>query len=178
MLRGRPTRRRAWPIYISPGLRLTWNVIIASLWFPLCPCANICHIVGDVGFWKVAEVPSSHSKSLIMSLFDGPRDCLFSFANSELLHNFWKWKGVVWPSPLGNLMCVISPFPLVENRDHRSNDDCLESESENYVCSVQYCVHQLCTVQCTRIWLDLTVVCLLVRFSFSVVILCVTVYLC
>ena len=29
---------------------------------------------------------------------------------------------------------------------------------ENYqVCSVQYCVQQLCTVQCTQIWTDLTV---------------------
>jgi len=40
-------------------------------------------------------------------------------------------------------------IPLPSSRDHWSNDDCLESESENYICSVQYCVHQLCTVQCT-----------------------------
>jgi len=44
---------------------------------------------------------------------------------------------------------VIIPFP--SNRHHRSNDDCLEGKRENYqVCSVQYCVQQLCTVQCTH----------------------------
>jgi len=43
---------------------------------------------------------------------------------------------------------------------HRSNDDYLDEKRENYhVCSVQYCVQQLCTVQCTHIWTDLTVVC-------------------
>jgi len=35
---------------------------------------------------------------------------------------------------------------------------CLEGKRENYqVCSVQYCVQQLCTVQCTHVWTDLTV---------------------
>jgi len=33
------------------------------------------------------------------------------------------------------------------NRHHRSCGDCLEGKGENYqVCSVQYCVQQLCTV--------------------------------
>jgi len=41
--------------------------------------------------------------------------------------------------------------PLPSTRHHRSNDDCLEGKRENYhVCSVQYCVQQLCTVQCTH----------------------------
>ena len=49
-------------------------------------------------------------------------------------------------------------FILSANRHHRSSVDCLESKGENYqVCSVQYCVQQLCTVQCTHIWTDLTV---------------------
>jgi len=40
--------------------------------------------------------------------------------------------------------------PLSSNRHHQSSDDCLEGKRENYqVCSVQYCVQQLCTVQCT-----------------------------
>jgi len=35
--------------------------------------------------------------------------------------------------------------PLPTNRHHRSNGDCLEGKRENYqVCSVQYCVQQLC----------------------------------
>jgi len=51
---------------------------------------------------------------------------------------------------------VIFPFP--SNRNHRSNGDCLEGKRENYqVCSVQYCVQQLCTVNCTHIWTELTV---------------------
>ena len=42
--------------------------------------------------------------------------------------------------------------PLPSNRHNRSNGDCLEGKRENYqVCSVQYCVQQLCTVQCTHI---------------------------
>ena len=38
-------------------------------------------------------------------------------------------------------------IPLPSNRHHESNDDCLEGKREEYqVCSVQYCVQQLCTV--------------------------------
>ena len=48
-------------------------------------------------------------------------------------------------------------YPLHSNRHHRSNGGCLEGKRENYqVCSVQYCAQQLCTVQCTHIWMDLT----------------------
>ena len=48
--------------------------------------------------------------------------------------------------------------PLPSNRHHRSSGDCLEGKRENYkVCSVQYCVQQLCTVQRTHTWMDLTV---------------------
>jgi len=44
--------------------------------------------------------------------------------------------------------------------------DCLEGMRENYqVCSVQYCAQQLCTVQCTHIWTDLTV--LWIRFCLT-----------
>jgi len=68
----------------------------------------------------------------------------------------------------------------------------MERKRENYqVCSVQYCVQQLCTVQRTHIWTDLTVVCWLdlaflwlycvleftcVRFSLGL--FCAMVYLC
>jgi len=42
--------------------------------------------------------------------------------------------------------------PLPSNRHHRSCGDRLEGKEENYqVCSVQYCVQQLCTVRCTHI---------------------------
>jgi len=53
-------------------------------------------------------------------------------------------------------LCVHNPLP--SNRHHRNNSDCLEGKRENYqVCSVQYCAQQLCTVQYTHIWTDLTV---------------------
>jgi len=43
------------------------------------------------------------------------------------------------------------PFPLKLGRHHRSNGDCLEGKRENYqVCSVQYCVQQLYTMNCTN----------------------------
>jgi len=54
------------------------------------------------------------------------------------------------PTPI----CLfIIPPPLPSNRHHRSSGNCLEGKGENYqVCSVQYCVQQLCTVRCTHIW--------------------------
>jgi len=77
--------------------------------------------------------------------------------------------------------------PLPSNRHHRSHGECLEGTRENYqVCSVQYCVQQLCTVQCTHRWTNLTV--LWIGFCFTgpispslhsfciCIILCITVY--
>ena len=53
------------------------------------------------------------------------------------------------PFPWG-ICTSISPLP--SNRHHPSSGDCLEGKGENYqVCSVQYCVQQLCTVRCTHI---------------------------
>jgi len=45
------------------------------------------------------------------------------------------------------------PHPSgLKDSHHRSSGDCLEGKEENYqVCSVQYCVQQLCTVRCTHI---------------------------
>jgi len=49
-------------------------------------------------------------------------------------------------------------YPFPSNRHHRNNGDCLEGKRENYqVCSVQYCVQQLYTMNCTHIWTELTV---------------------
>jgi len=51
---------------------------------------------------------------------------------------------------------VIKPIP--SNKHNRSSGDCLEGKRENYqVCSVQYCVQQLYTVNCEHIWTELTV---------------------
>jgi len=50
-------------------------------------------------------------------------------------------------------MHVNSLSPLPSNRHHRSSGDCVEGRGGNcQVCSVQYCVQQLCTVRCTDIW--------------------------
>ena len=72
----------------------------------------------------------------------------------EILDN-----GIVRPShsPMASpLVCVLKGTegcdPLPSNRHHRSCGDRLEGKGENYqVCSVQYCVQQLCTVRCTHI---------------------------
>ena len=63
------------------------------------------------------------------------------------------------------LQCVWSPHSLVQYLAHFDSINtkyhwkkglaCLEGKGENYqVCSVQYCVQQLCTVRCTHIWTD------------------------
>ena len=45
---------------------------------------------------------------------------------------------------------IFPPFPQIDSA--RSNGDCLEGKRGNYqVCSVQYCVQQLYTVNCTHI---------------------------
>jgi len=55
-------------------------------------------------------------------------------------------------------VCVFCVYPLPSNRHHWSSGDCLEGKGENcQVCSVQYCVQQLCTVRCRHIWTDITV---------------------
>jgi len=67
-------------------------------------------------------------------------------------------------------------LPPSSNRRHWSNGDCLESKRENYqVFSVQYCVQQLCTVQCTR--MNRPNSCLLVRLVF-LWLYCVLQYIC
>ena len=51
----------------------------------------------------------------------------------------------VLPVPCDPLPLNQCPLPL--NRHRRSSGDCLEGKGENYqVCSMQYCVQQLCTV--------------------------------
>ena len=57
--------------------------------------------------------------------------------------------------PAGRHSIWTNQYPLPSNRHHRSCGDRLEGKGENYqICSVQYCVQQLCTVHCTHIWTD------------------------
>jgi len=71
-------------------------------------------------------------------------------------------------------------YPPSLKKHHRSNYEYLEGKRENYqVCSVQYCVLQLCTLHSAmHTHMNRPSSCLLVRFSFSVIILRVTFYLC
>jgi len=133
---------------------------------------TLWHVSKDSGAFRLFSRRASHK--IIGSIF---WSAIFLIFLSISLHHC--------PSPEG------STFP--SNRRHWSNDDCLEGKRENYqVCSVQYFVQQLCTVQCTHIWTDLTVICWLdlafmwlycalqlicVRCSF-LGLFCVIVYLC
>ena len=63
---------------------------------------------------------------------------------------------------------ITPPFP--SNTHHRSSGDCLK------VCSVQYCVQQLYTMNCTHIWTYLTV--LLIGFFLTGPISCLDSFLC
>ena len=118
-------------------------------------------------------------------------------------HNQWDLWGIVsfsalmllvgWQGSGSVVVSVLGGFPFPQIKRQWSNGDCLERKRENYrVCSVPYCVQQLCTVQCTHIWTDLTVVCWLdlaflwlycmlqfvcVRFSF-LALFCVIVCVC
>jgi len=73
---------------------------------------------------------------------------MWANAQRDGRHAQYKWR------PLFNVTVWLTPTitPLPSNRHHQSSDDCLDGKGENYqVCSVQYCVQQLCTVRCTPI---------------------------
>jgi len=76
------------------------------------------------------------------------RKCLYFTMGTPIHQNCpFAWKS--WTSHVTH--DAFGPSPLPSNRHHLSNGDCLEGKGENYrVCSVQYCVQQLCTVQCTH----------------------------
>ena len=77
------------------------------------------------------------------------RKCLY-FTMGDPVHQNCPFPLKIWTSHVTR--DAFGPSPLPSNRHHRSNGDCLEGKGENYqVCYVQYCVQQLCTVQCTHI---------------------------
>jgi len=92
----------------------------------------------------------------------------------------WWWS---WPAAaasrsvssscviIGTVICCISRLCLLSNR-HIIRAVMIGGKLSGLLC-VQYCVQQLCTLQCTH--MNRPNSCLLVRFSFSVVILCVIV---
>jgi len=74
-----------------------------------------------------------------------------------------RYSRLIVPSLCSTIICEVATMvqgsiSLPSNRHHWSNSDCLEGKRKNYqVCSVQYCVQELCTVQRTHIRTDLTV---------------------
>ena len=86
-----------------------------------------------------------------------PRTCTYSWdahgyaqENRDTVTPHFLSKKTLQPT---TLLYINTPLP--SNRHHRSCGDCMEGKGENYqVCSVQYCVQQLCTVRCTHIWTD------------------------
>jgi len=83
-----------------------------------------------------------------------------SWSSPRLVHCIHFW-GLLLPDRIlprakftlhPSLAFLYIGHPLPSNRHHPSSGDCLEGKGENYqVCSVQYCVQQLCTVRCTHI---------------------------
>ena len=75
--------------------------------------------------------------------------CVSRFYFTLLITDYWLIDTVSrWFS---TFFCPVHPFR------HGSNGDCVQGKTENYHAFVQYCVEQLCTVRCTHIWTDLTV---------------------
>jgi len=155
--------------------------------------------LGDTGWDNISNADDISTADIGRGKFNAERAAerlvnLHQQWTSGVLHRFWAHHSRFTTGLLGTRIIFtlcICPLPL--NRHHKSIDDCLEGKWENYhICSVQYFVQQLCTVQCTHIWIDLTVVCWLdtafqwlysvlqfvcVRFRF-LGLFCVTVYLC
>ena len=101
--------------------------------FPLRRLHRPYHIIQDTCHttlrYVLAYTPKYH------------KDLEFKNYSSILLHH-------TTPKTTSRPILHSGTSPLPSNGHHRSNGDCLEGKGENYqVCSVQYCVQQLYTVQ-------------------------------
>ena len=147
---------RYWHGYLS-GARCKWFTCAQLM--PLPPnisCSS--KIQNGALFWcQLTQVVLEKRplNGLVVVILDSDHFSIFQvlqvFWNQkyEKLRQYHTWKRK-------SLSFKITPFP--SNRQHRNNGDCLEGKRQNYqVCSVQYCVQQLYTVNCTHIWTDLTV---------------------
>jgi len=119
--------------YLTKTHILRWQRSFRDL--PMDPAEGLCHVrEEDRRLWLIwLNLPKDrYSNSLILPI-----------CGSNSSRNHAESQPV---------------FPFPSNRHHRSNGDCLQCKRENYqVCSVQYCVQQLYTVNCTHIWTELTV---------------------
>jgi len=97
--------------------------------------AQLCRAISSqlTHISTIGKKPVKQQYLLHMSPTSG-RDCFVSLGH---------------PSKFQRLSHLCS---LPSNRHHPSSGDCPEGKGENYeVCSVHYCVQQLCTVRCTHI---------------------------
>ena len=127
----------------------------------LCPS-----MTGDLAYMGSADMRRGWFASSEFDVVGGPRGRGFSRESRAVTLDkglfvicYWWSNEAEWSEFVKRTYaCFYFTFPLPSNRHHRRNGDCLEGKRENYqICSVQYCVQQLCTVQCTHIWTDLTV---------------------
>ena len=123
-----------------------------------CGC-RVCirHEDGSVRFWDV----SSAGIRLLYKLTTADMFGGYYRGDMSDIDADEEWPPFRKVSWLTDCVCLdqllFNPFP--SNRHHWSNGDCPEGKRENcQVCSVQYCVQQLYTVNCTHIWTDLAVV--------------------
>ena len=117
------------------------------LWHGAGGVCNVCAenriFVRCLGIWQPVSIVSA----VVYCITDNNVYILcscWSVIISQMLLSSTCWRLV---------FCLVQSLSrlLPSNRHHRSNGDCLEGKRENYqVCSVQYCVQQLCTVQCTH----------------------------
>ena len=127
--------------------------------------------------WKQKRLPSVQGQWCVLLSF---------FPNSfprkkKKTHHWTEWS----------ILLVTLETPTSFKQTSMTNEGSLEGKREKYqVCSVQYCVQQLCTVQCTctnrpnscsldlaSLWLYCMLQFIRVRFSF-LGLFCVIFYLC
>jgi len=140
-------RQDVWPVenllQLFPQLSLGLGPVRSTTAQWVCQLNNIsnwCGVVPDVLWWLlICRVFRLEQSTLCMNW---SKEHFLGMHDDEL-------------SPCSVFVFLVMASPLLSNRHHPSSDDCLEGKGENYqVCSVQYCVQQLCTVRCTYIWTD------------------------
>ena len=139
----------------------TWNSSLISAWFQCSKAAR--QISFHVWIWRRKVSVGQVVESIWWVTFDFQTSLSviilwpLRFSGKQRLDCIRYYLLVFMVSGL----FMTSPPPFPSNRHHRSNDDFLDGKRENYqVCSVEYCVQQLYTVNCTHLWTELTVLCI------------------
>ena len=110
----------------------------------MCVCLSVPHCV----------LTLLHRPRCNLGEWQGCPLVVHSQVDLQLVHGF-RCYGNIHVGQLIHLIhckCIQRRPPLPSNRHHLRCGDRLEGKGENYqVCSVQYCLQQLCTVRCTHI---------------------------